>query len=1449
MKNSLPKLWLFVFTLISFFSFGKTFPTNTTLPFDLDNGTSYASCASRGTKAFTFPVTCVGTLNTTTNQLFEINIRLDATCGSNLRDITCWIVSPSGTCVQVTSTMGTTTNYTNTPTNRVDYTFRNTNGCLNKAPNYAAFPASVPILSNANSQYGVFSTVGNISTGFNGENADGTWTLYFAETAASSVPCVSAASIGFGDPAVLNRTANGENCTNAITWNGEPICASTLSKTPSANMPGWTGSGFTGACQWNNANNNDTWIEFTASSTNICFSLSGIVDNLQSIVVTDPNTDGDNNPCTGTNGTYWTVVSCPRDNIYTAVTGTPRNHNHCFTATVGRKYYIVVDGNGGAESPFYLSGVSGFTPPNITCRADTTVCINTSPFTLSGSTPTGGTYSGSGVSSNIFSPAVAGAGAHSIQYQVINGCDTFRCNFQITVNAPSASALGVSNTRCTAPFNGAVNLTTAAASYIWSNGAITEDISSLSSGSYTVTVTDGGGCKATASATVNNVTSIPSASAISTSNNRCVAPFNGSVNLTTTGNSYLWNNGAVTEDLTALGPGTFVVTVTDANGCTATTSSTVSNATTNPTASAVAANNTNCTAPFNGNVNLTTSGTSYIWSNSAITEDISGLSSGTYNVTVTGSGGCTATASATVNNTTSTPTASAVAANNTNCIAPFNGSVNLTTSATSYLWSNGAVTEDLSSLNAGTYTVTVTSTGGCTAMATATVNNTTSTPSASAVASNNTSCTAPFNGSVNLTTSGTSYIWSNGAITGDLNGLGSGTYTVTVTGIGGCTANASAIVNNTTGNQNGIDSIIACSSYTWINGTTYTSSNNTATYTISLGASNGCDSIVSLFLLISNDSTFEFITSCNPADTGVFVSNLVNQYSCDSVHTIAVSLLLSDSTFEARTSCNLSDVGVTAENLLNQLGCDSVHIITTTYSLADTTFEFTSSCNLADTGIFVFSYTSSINCDSFHVVITSLSPSDSTFEFNSSCNPADTGVFVFNNINQFGCDSVHTRSVSLSPSDSTFEFTSSCNPTDTGVFVVNLTNQYSCDSVHTRSVALSPSDSTFEFNTSANPLDTGVVVINGFNQFGCDSVHTITTTLLAVADSTFEFTTSCNPADTGVFVFTYLNQSGADSIHIVATTLLPSSASSESRTTCDASLVGVATLTLVNQFGCDSLHTITTTLAPGDATFEDKFSCNPFDTGTVVQNLINKEGCDSTHTIITYLAPSKFDSKNVNLCRGESIFVGGGQQNKTGSYFDTLKTVYGCDSIINTLVNVNELPIVNINIPLDTIANGQTITLSTSSIFSISSYLWTPSSSLDCDKCANPNASPKTTTTYTLNVVDQNGCKNSSSATVNVSNVFCDAVIPSAFSPNGDGTNDLFGPIYKCAEIKSIIFRVFNRWGEKVFETKNINERWNGQYKDQEQPTGVYVFYLDLDGVENGQIKTIRIIGNVTLLK
>ena len=236
------------------------------------------------------------------------------------------------------------------------------------------------------------------------------------------------------------------------------------------------------------------------------------------------------------------------------------------------------------------------------------------------------------------------------------------------------ASTNVTNASSPGATDGAVNLTvtggTAPYTFAWSNAATTEDISGLSAGTYNVTITDANGCSTTASATVTENTSPINASTAVT-NATCDGAADGAVNLTVTGGTapytFAWSNAATTEDISGLAAGNYTVTITDAAGATASASATVIA----PPALNASTNVTNASSPgaTDGAVNLTvTGGTApytFAWSNAATTEDISGLSAGTYNVTITDANGCTTTASATVTENTSPINASTAVTNAT----------------------------------------------------------------------------------------------------------------------------------------------------------------------------------------------------------------------------------------------------------------------------------------------------------------------------------------------------------------------------------------------------------------------------------------------------------------------------------------------------------------------------------------------------------------------------------------------------------------------------------------------------------------------------------------------------------------------------------------------------------------------------------------------------------------
>ena len=176
-------------------------------------------------------------------------------------------------------------------------------------------------------------------------------------------------------------------------------------------------------------------------------------------------------------------------------------------------------------------------------------------------------------------------------------------------------------------------------------------------------------------------------------------------------------------------------------------------------------------------------------------------------------------------------------------------------------------------------------------------------------------------------------------------------------------------------------------------------------------------------------------------------------------------------------------------------------------------------------------------------------------------------------------------------------------------------------------------------------------------------------------------------------------------------------------------------------------------------------------------------------------------------------------------------------------IYVDSLP--KVSLGKDTsIYRGQEITISAKT--AAPKLEWFPKRELESNPFQTEiRVSPKDTTTYWVEVTDGKGCIGRDSINVHVygKNVL---LIPTGFSPNGDGINDEF-KIIKHLNIRSIsYFKVFNRWGEKVFSTTDINKGWNGTYGEEKVPAGVYVWYVEAFTYDNERIVQS---GNITLLR
>ncbi|RAV99575.1 T9SS type B sorting domain-containing protein [Pseudochryseolinea flava] len=524
---------------------------------------------------------------------------------------------------------------------------------------------------------------------------------------------------------------------------------------------------------------------------------------------------------------------------YTISPGGTSNTTGTFTGLTAGTYTISADDAGSCaavvSANINVNAPTGLTfgTPVVTdadCAGNSTGQIQ---ITATGGTGTitytlspGGTTNTTGVF-----PGLA-AGTYTVSADDAGACAAV-VSANIIIAAPAAITFGtptVTNADCAGVNNGRIQITatggSGAITYTISPGGTsntTGDFTGLAAGTYTISADDAGGCTAVISANID--VTAPAVITFGTptiTDASCAGLSDGSIQITATGGTgaitYTIIPGGTsntTGNFTGLAAGTYTISADDAGGCPAVVSANINvGAPTPPTIAGTTTDNTSCLAPFTGTIDITVTGgvgvLSYSWTGPngfvSTSEDLTALQNGSYEVTVTDSGtGCEATATFAVGLNAAGVTIASTSTDNTKCVAPFTGTIDITLGGTpgpyNFLWSgpNGfsSTAEDLTALQNGDYTVNVTDTGtGCTATATVTVGLTTPTVTISGVVTDNSKCVAPFNGAIILSTTPAvgayAYSWTgpNGFVSNNKNitALESGAYEVTVTELtSGCT--------------------------------------------------------------------------------------------------------------------------------------------------------------------------------------------------------------------------------------------------------------------------------------------------------------------------------------------------------------------------------------------------------------------------------------------------------------------------------------------------------------------------------------------------------------------------------------------------------------------------------------------------------------------------------------
>ncbi len=232
--------------------------------------------------------------------------------------------------------------------------------------------------------------------------------------------------------------------------------------------------------------------------------------------------------------------------------------------------------------------------------------------------------------------------------------------------------------------------------------------------------------------------------------------------------------------------------------------------------------------------------------------------------------------------------------------------------------------------------------------------------------------------------------------------------------------------------------------------------------------------------------------------------------------------------------------------------------------------------------------------------------------------------------------------------------------------------------------------------------------------------------------------------------------------------------------------------------------------------------------------IVMNDTISDTSNALIIVNPIKQTSIHPLLCQNETYSIGIHNYNISGIYIDTLITYLGCDSIVTTYLTVKQLPIVDLGEDV-TLCKGTPYTLNA---FSVSAtYLWQDGSTLP-----------------TFNVSQQglywvktciNDCYNIDSINIKIDENCNTFYIPNTFAPNG--LNTVFKPLGNFSKDTEYYLAIYNRWGQLIFESKDVELGWDGRFNGNLAQSGVYVYYIKIK--YGGQTKTYEKTGNLTLLE
>lgn len=1003
---------------------------------------------------------------------------------------------------------------------------------------------------------------------------------------------------------------------------------------------------------------------------------------------------------------------------------------------------------------------------------------------------------------------------------------------------------------CNGAATGAIELTldggTGPFTYAWTGGLMdVEDPTDVPAGTYTVIVTDANDCTVEATAQVTE----PEAIDINFIFSEATCNLdNGSIDLTVTGGTapytFDWGAGVdPVEDPQNLFAGSYDVIVTDANDCTATETVTV----TTPTALAAAAVGTDasCFASASGSIDLTVSGGvapfTFEWDNTPQDiEDPIDLPAGTYTVIVTDATDCTITATAIIGE----PTEIEITGTSTDATCgSSNGTINLTvsggTAPYTYTWNGAPPVEDPTDLIAGTYDVTVTDANDCT-MASFVIVNTPNQLQALTVPTD-ADCNGAATGSIDLQVSGGTppftYIWSGGlGFDEDPTDVPADVYSVIVTDADGCSVIAGATVDQP-------DPISATSTFQQAtcgdaNGSINLQvSGGTAPYIFDWDNADDIEDPANLLagtynVLITdvNDCTFTYsVEITTPTELTAFV--VESPANCAGEANGAVDLTVGGGvepyTYDWSNTDDSEDLTGVPAGPYSVIVTDAVGCTIEVNALVDepgilevflTGLPTSVSCNGGSDGDASLTVNGGIPGYSFDW-------SDNTFDGQQEPSNMPAGSYTVTVTDLNGCTA--TTSLDIAEPDPII-LAVSAQPTDCfgssegaiDLDVVGGTTPYTYNWNAGAYDVQDPTNVTAGFygvvvtdnNGCTAAISTQVEQPDAI-QIAVDEVSDYAGFNLTCADAADGFVTVS--AEGGSLPYAYDWSNGGDSPTItdlgVGTYDVIVSDANDCTSELSVSLTGPESISssfFAVEPSCyeeNDGQIVLDTVFGGSAPYVYSIDGNSFSSLNQFNNLVS-----DTYDVVVQDANGCETTQTITVTQPEELMVD-----------------LGGDESINLGDSIQLSPFVTPAFDLDTI-------------------FWRQSELIELE----PWVRPFETSTYSIIAINNNGCIAEDEITVRVIKDRL-VYIPNAFTPNGDGNNDYFS-IYIGTGVTLVkSFRVFNRWGEVVFERDNFvptfeEEGWDGSFRGEIMNPGVFVYFAEVEFLD-GRVEKYK--GDVTLTK